>query len=259
MFYLKIFLSVLTKAFVRGILFFLVTILLVFTLSHKSQLEPYLGKWNSAQEEGAYFFALISNKENIGEIRSKMGMLPGVKSILELSSAQIMEQVRTVLTGMEINPQILNFEYQGVKVNFDPGLKIESQNLIREFLTRLCSEGNLLLGATREVSVEHRDLSWWNKWALNFWSIWFFLYAIWIMIYVSLLSSLRSYAYLIEQYQRRKRVALKSSFIGIFLLVFIAMGISASWWPIDYYYLPFLLSLPLFSLLGSLRKFVWGK
>ncbi len=258
MFYLKTFFSVLFKAYVRGFLFLLLSFLLVFTLSHKSQLEPYLGKWNSSPEEGAYFYALISNKENLSEIRSKIGMLPGVSAITELSSQQIANEVRALLGGSDVTPQMLSFDYQGVKVNFEVGLKTESQALIREFLTRLCSEGNLLMGATREVASSPRALSGWDKWLFNFWSFWVFLTLVWSVLFISLLPPLRAYSYLVEKFQRRKKVAFKSAFFGTFFLILIAMLLSLIWWPVDLVLLPALLLFPFASFFSGFRKFIWS-
>lgn len=257
MFYLKTFLSVLFKAYIRGFLFLVLSVGLTFSLSHKSQLGPLLEKVNSSSEEGAYFYALISNKENLSEIRSKMGMLPGIGSITELSSQQIAMEVRSLLGSSDVTPQMLNFDYQGMKVSFEPGLKTESQALIREFLTRLCTEGNLLMGNTRELTTNSPSLSRWSKFFFNFWSFWIILTCLWFMIFLTLLAPLRTHSYLIEKFQRRKKVAFKSAFVGILILIAFSISISCTWWPVDFFLLPLLLLFPFVSFFSVFRKFAW--
>lgn len=258
MFYLKSFFNVLFKHSFRGILFFLLTALCVFSLGHKSQLEPFLGSWNSTPEEGAYFYALISTKENLSEIRSKLAMLPGVAGVKEVSSEQIATEVRALLGSTDVTPQMLGFDYQGIKLSFESGLKPESRVLIREFLTRLCMEGNLLMGGVREVQSQTSPVVGWQKWILNFWSIWALVMIFWFFSFVSLLHPLREYSYLIEKFQRRQRVAFKSACVGIFFCVVLVALLTLIWWPVDYFLLPFALLMPLLALLSGLRKFVWG-
>lgn len=258
MFYLKTFFSVVLKNTFRGLLLLIITTLCVFCLAHKSKLEPILEKWNSIPEEGAYFYALISTKENLTEVRSKLAMLPGVAGVKDVSSEQIMSEVKNVLGGSDVTPQMLGFDYQGIKLSFESGLKPETRQLIREFLTRLCSEGNLIMGAVREISNETSPITSWQKWVLNFWSIWGMFLLIWFILFLSLLSPLRAYAYLVEKYQRRHAVAIKSAAWGMFFWVLISALLSLAWWPADFFLLPFVFLMPLVALLSGVKKFVWG-
>ena len=259
MFYLKTFFSVIFKNFSRGLFLLLLTSVCVFALAHKNKIELSLGRWNSAPEDGAYFYALISTKENLTEIRSKLAMLPGVAGVKDVSSEQIMTEVKSILGGSDVTPQMLGFDYQGIKLSFEHTLKAESRQLIREFLTRLCSDGNLIMGAVREVSNEGSPVSGWQKWVLNFWSLWAVLIFFWSILFISLFPSLRTYAYLVEKYQRRHAVAMKSAALGMAFWIFISVLLSFVWWPVDLYFLPIVFLMPLVSLFSGMKKFVWGK
>lgn len=170
-------------------------------------------------KDGDYFYTLISSSESYQTIAGQIKMLPGVHTVTILSEAQIKEEVKTALGSLqvEINNSNLDLNYAGLKVVFVKDLKPRAQGLIREYLSHLAGEGNITLGA-----IKNNDQSG-DKRAkfiqlIKTWGYLFYLFIVLIFWTVSLFSIRRKIveaSYLLENYQRKKKIGLKVALLGL--------------------------------------------
>lgn len=230
MFYLKHFFKILAKSPIRSFFLFLFSVLLVFSLGQKQLIESQFLKLIPDSKAGASFYALISASESYESIATKVGMLPGVFKVEVLNEKQIQEEISNIFGSLqlEMNPQELDLNYAGIKVIFNKDLKPRSQDLIRDYLVRLGSEGSITLGSVKAVdSVQDKRAEFFNvlkKWG---YSLYVLIVAIfWFISLVLVKTKIFETSYILQQYQRKNRIALKLAMNGLGLIFVFSLGIT---------------------------------
>ncbi len=220
MFYLKHFFKVLIKSPLRGGFLVLFSILLVFSLGQRKFLEEQFLKLIPESKAGSYFYALVSSSESYQTIISQMGVLPGVHKIELLSEAEIKEEVKNVLGNLNISEQVIDLNYVGLKVIYTKDLKPRAQELVRDYLTHLSGEGNITLGAIRtESQVETKKdqlIATIKAWGYSIYLV--FISILWSISLFSIRAKISETSYLLENYQRKKNIALKMAILGLGLI-----------------------------------------
>lgn len=184
---------------------------LVFVLiAHRDLIRTKIGQDSIQQTQRPYFHALISSKQNTSWISRKLRELPGVEVVEVLPEDTLKQQVNQLLSGMdqEVMQVVGAIEFTGIKVVARPELEDRSIILIKDYLVRLAGP-ETTVGATviptkvlnqKKISFQH----------YSFEIVAAFAVLIWFVTIAINVKPLRRNAYLIEQFQRRRKVAGKT-------------------------------------------------
>lgn len=172
---------------------------------------PYL---SSQQFDLPYFHALVSGKENHSRISRNLQDLPGVANVEILAEESIKSEVRDIVgsLGQEITESFLSLEYAGLKVIFSDGLQANSQELIRDYLKRLVGDSKVTLGPVQASQRKNLEKTWIRELIeQNAFEVTMGLACLfWFILGLDLSGPLSRQAYLVEQFQRRDKVAVKT-------------------------------------------------
>jgi hypothetical protein len=228
MFYLKQFFQILLKSPLRGFFLFLFSILMVFSIGQKSFLENQFLKMIPENKAGPYFYALIATTESYQSVARQMAILPGVHKVDVLSESQIKNEVKNILGSLQINlsQTTLDLNYAGLKIIYAKDLKPRAQELIRDYLTHLVGEGNITLGA---IKINDQSLDKRNQLigAIKSWGYSLYLFIVmtfWLISLLSIRSKIAEVSYLLESYQRKRKVSIKMASFGLSLIFVISVS-----------------------------------
>jgi len=261
MFYLDQFFKALKKSPIKGACFFISTLLLLLSLGELKTLEKAYLNNVAAKNSTTYFHALISSKENIQNIARKLRVLPGVSKAFTLSEEKIKVDVANLLGSFkeELTDELINLEFTGLKVLFSENIKVRSQQLIRDYLVRLVGSEKVTLGAIKKPdAIELKNAKTavlFKKWGST--GVVACLFLIWAIFFYSFTAVVSKQAYLVEQFQRKKKVKVKILLAGlltIFGIGLIPMAILGQ--PSEANILLFIAIMGL-ALLTQLRKSIW--
>lgn len=200
---------------------------------------------------GDYFYALIASSESYQTVARQMSVLPGVHKVEVLSEAQIKEEVKNVLGSLQIDTTTsgLDLNYAGLKIIYAKDLKPRAKDLVRDYLTHLVGEGNITLGAVK-ANDQIADKRAQFIGVIKTWGYSLYLFIIFIFWVISLLSvrvKIAEASYLLESYQRKRKVGLKMALNGLTLIFLLSVGVT------------FVLGMPqVINLLAALGIFVVG-
>jgi len=238
MFYLAQFFKALKIAPVRGGLFLISTFLLLISLGEMDALEKKYFHSENARMTGAYFYALISSKENNLAVARKLRVLPGVEQAITLSEKKIKLEVERLLGAFkkdlatelqdelhnELKNDLINLEFTGIKVVFQENITQRTQQLIRDYLSRLVGTDKVTLGPIKKPNEEFKK----NAQLALFLKDWGIIGVVFLCV-LFWFSSLQIFSkviakqsYLLEQFQRKKFVRIK--ILGVGPLLALAFG-----------------------------------
>lgn len=228
MFYLIQFFKILFKSPLRGFFLFLFSVLLVFSIGQKTFLEDQFLKMIPENKAGSYFYALIASTESYQNVARQMAVLPGVHKVEVLSENQIKDEVKGILGSLQVDltQTTLDLNYAGLKVIYAKDLKPRAQELVRDYLTHLVGEGNITLGA---IKINDQTLDKRNHFigAIKSWGYSLYLFIIFLFWMISLLSirvKIAEASYLLESYQRKRKVGVKMATFGLSLIFAISVA-----------------------------------
>tara|TARA_R110000868_G_scaffold201748_1_gene449265 strand:- start:8355 stop:9134 length:780 start_codon:yes stop_codon:yes gene_type:complete len=210
MFYLSHFFQIVKRFPVRFTVFIVLTMGLFFSASHRDFIKNTVGSDKLTQGFHPYFHALISTRQNISWISRKLRELPGVERVEVLSKEKLNQQVQSLLSGMdgEIAQAVGEMELAGVKVVTRSELEERSITLIKEYLTRL-SGTDTTVGATVFPPKKKTATGFvWQAWISEI--IVATIFFLWAASVMSFITPVRKSSYLVEQFQRRRGVAMKT-------------------------------------------------
>ncbi len=229
----------------------LFSIIFVFSIGQKTFLENQFSKMIPENKAGSYFYALIASSESYQDIARQVSVLPGVHKVEVLSETQIKDEVKTILGALQVNlnESTLDLNYAGLKIIYAKDLKPRAQDLIRDYLTHLVGEGNITLG-TIKVNDQTQDKRTQFIAVIKSWGYLLYLLIIfifWVMSLLSIRAKIAEASYLLENYQRKRKVGVKMASFGLTLIF--AISVSTT----------FILGTPqLINLIFALIVFVFG-
>ena len=228
MFYLKMFYKVIWDLRLRGLSFFILSIGLFALAANSERVKSFIAV--KVTPQNPYFNALVNKSINANVIARKLQNLPGVKNVKVKSSDYLKNDLRAI--AKEIDPEVvknmMNVSFQGIKVELDRTLEKSSQSLVQEYLNRLVGKENITITGVKYPKVNMVAS---NKDLRHFFLQWvdivliFCISIVWCFACWSISKELRSNAYLIEKFQRKNMVALKSFLIGMLAIIFVVLNI----------------------------------
>ncbi len=226
--------EVLTLAKENVLLFFTMTfsVFALITLAHhKSDFESFFNLLNK-QNGHPYFNALIGSDVNIQSISRKVYQLPGVVSIKEHKDESLKEEINKLeeTFGQGLLAQLKANTYTRIKVELEKSLKVKSQKLVQEYLSRLVGEDKITLGNIREprkLELKSEDpLMLLLKYSTEYLAA--VLWSIYAFCFYLLMKNINAHAFIIEKFQRRSHVKYKiilSIVVFLCLLSFLGQGV----------------------------------
>ena len=228
MFYLIQFFKILFKSPLRGFFLFFFSILMVFSIGQKAFLEEQFLKLIPENKAGSYFYALIASTESYQNIARQMAVLPGVHKVDVLSEVQIKDEVKGILGSLQINlnQTTLDLNYAGLKIIYAKDLKPRAQELVRDYLTHLAGEGNITLGAIKQndqtLDKRNQFINVIKSWG---YSLYLFIVCIfWMISLLSIRAKIAEASYLLESYQRKRKVGVKMASFGLSLIFVLSVA-----------------------------------
>ncbi len=200
---------------------------MVFSIGQKAFLEEQFLKMIPENKAGSYFYALIATSESYQNVARQMSVLPGVFKVEVLSESQIKDEVKGILSTLQVNlnQTTMDLNYAGLKVIYAKDLKPRAQDLIRDYLTHLVGEGNITLGA---IKINDQSLDKRNQFisVIKSWGYSLYLFIIFLFWMISLLSvrvKIAEASYLLESYQRKSKVSVKMASFGLSLIFLLSV------------------------------------
>ncbi len=230
MFYLAQFFKILFKSPVRGFFLFFFSIVLVFSIGQKNYLEEQFSRMIPENKAGDYFYTLISTTESYENVARQMQQLPGVYKVEVLSETQIKEEVKNVLGSLQVDlsESSLDLNYAGLKIIYAKELKPRAQELVRDYLTHLVGEGNITLGGvkTNDQSGDKRAqfINLIKTWGYSLYL--FIIFIFWVVSLLLVRIKISEASYLLENYQRKKKVGLKVALNGLTLIFLMSVSVT---------------------------------
>lgn len=230
MFYLNQFFKILAKSPIRGVCLVLFSVLLVFSISQKKYLSEQFANMIPDNQAGDYFYALIASTEQYASIARQMNALPGVYRAEILSEAQIAQEVKNILGNLDVDLTESKFDlkYVGLKIIYTRDLKPRAQDLVRDYLTHLVGENNITLGAVKSSDMTNDKRAQFIG-VIKTWGYSIYLFLIFTFWTISLLLTrykIAEASYLLESYQRKRKVGLKVALNGLMLIFFVSAALS---------------------------------
>jgi hypothetical protein len=231
MFYLKEFLKITKENFVLTVIFAVSTIGMVSVSHNQSEIQDQLSISNKTQAL-PYFNALISSQTKMNSVIRRMKQLPGVINVQKTQSKSITKEISRLKKsfGEDVINSLSSINYSRVKVELENGIRAKSQNLIREYLTRLVGGESITMGEVRfpkEIKLKSEDpLMQFLKW-FDVYSFIIFV-SLWGMSAFLLLKPINTSAFIIEKFQRRSKTNLKIFVTGFMAIMIPTYAVNLS-------------------------------
>jgi hypothetical protein len=265
MFYLNHFLKAILNFKVSGVLFVIFTIGLI-TATHNRKTIKKVFSLNGKTTTSPYFNALISNDSNLAGIARKMRKLPGVKNVRIKKALEVSKEIKGLQAELDsdVLKSLSAINYSSVTIELSAAIQTRSQNLIKEYLTRLVGESSITMSNVKKPKVRKLKKNspevilhkWGDKYIIALLTI------LWLASCLSFANYLKNYSFLIEKFQRKKRVDLKIFISGIVFLFLATLGVNLYLAPkvqvaeISYLIIALALSVLIFSKKNEFKKFV---
>lgn len=223
MFYLIHFCKIVLRFPVRVLSWVFLTITFLVLASDPNLPLDLLTEYKKQEVVGAYFHALIDGEQNHSRLSRNLLELPQVVQVDLLNQEEIIDQVNTALSGIkhELPEGLLALNYNGLKVTFAADVKESSQDLVRDYLTRLGGSQNVTLGPiVRTQNKPSEKNSWSNSLAYILLGAVFML---WGYLMYSFTKLIHRECYLIQEFQRRNFVANKVYTVAIIFVALISL------------------------------------
>ncbi|MBT3583532.1 MAG: hypothetical protein HN509_01390 [Halobacteriovoraceae bacterium] len=230
MFYLKQYIKINSRHPLLGAVTFLLALGFVLLLGHRQAVETWVFKKMPSSFERSYFHALVSGKENQNWISRKLKELPGVHYVQILGKKKVEGRAKNILKGLNFtgSSTLFNIDFSGLKVIFKKNLALRSQNLIRNYLSRLVGAEKLTLGATKDPDPGLLQKSYWIRVLREkgSWGVTGLYFLALIGLFYLLSVRISRATYLVGQFQRRENVFPKTLVSGISFTLVLGIALS---------------------------------
>ena len=218
MFYLTLYFGLLKRASVLFLLHFGLLVLIALSVIKAISIQKFVYSTLASRKDNPHFYAIMSKAINHSRISRKIAELPGIKKVVLIDSGRLSQETHKILSSVElVELGTGNLDLVGLNVIFQRGLKQQSMKLVQSYLKRLVKTETLVIGDIK--NVDNRETS---SLFITYASV--FLTAVlcffWLIINHLMAKKIQQKAYIVEQFQRKKFVALKAyAFSTIFLII----------------------------------------
>lgn len=221
MFYLKTIFSFFIKKKVLGLNFLVFSFLFCFSFVGEDFIQSTISKKVNFNAQFTYFNALIPSRVNLQRVKDKMQTLPGVKKVEVYGEKKLKNNIKSLLTNLEVDlpKAVRSLNFTGLRIIYQNGLEVRTQELVRDFLKKFVRDNSLSISGIKThktIKGSHFALKEFLGRHLSLVLMVFFS----ILWFTSLNLIKREFlneCFLLENFQRRRNIALKSmfSFMGL--------------------------------------------
>jgi hypothetical protein len=265
MFYLNHFIKAILNFKVSGVLFVIFTISLITATHNRKEIKKVFSL-NGKTTTRPYFNALISNNSNLAGLARKMRKLPGVMNVRVKKALEVSKELKVLQADLDsdVLKSLSAINYSSVTIELSTAIQARSQSLIKEYLTRLVGDRSITISNIKKPKVRKLKKNspevilhkWGDKYIIALLTI------LWLASCLSFANYLKNYSFLIEKFQRKKKVDLKIFVSGILFLFFITFAVNLYLSPkvniaeIAYIIVALALSVLIFSKKNEFKKFI---
>lgn len=229
MFYLNHFIKAILNFKISGVLFVVFTIGLISTVHNQKSIKQIFSL-NGKTTTNPYFNALISNDSNLASIARKMRKLPGVKKVRVKKALEVSRELKGLQKdlGSDVLKSLAGINYSSVTIELSAAIQNKSQDLIQEYLTRLVGDSSITISSIKKPRVRKIEKNspevilhkWGDKYIIALMTI------LWLASCMGFANYLKNYSFLIEKFQRKRKVDLKIFVTGILSLGIITLAVN---------------------------------
>lgn len=226
MFYLINFFKIFPLSPFKSLSFYFSTVFLILVALFSVEINKYIDHFYSSLDS-PYFTAIIENSDNSQSLVAKLNAIPGVEKIKIETAEEMKERFVTIMNDLELDSKLSNSIFgtnpMGVKVFLSSSNSKLTNEDIRGQIQSLLGLPKTNLGPIKNSSVVQNPFivivkNWASQLILLISSV------VWLLSLLNLFDVIRSKAYLIEQFTRKKKVAFKIILSGlVFLLAIFAI------------------------------------
>lgn len=265
-FYLREFFRNLVKGPILGIGFIITTICLVNALMFRTTIQDMISSQVVYDRSGGHFHALITADQNHARVARQLRGLPGIVRVEELSEQSIAQEIDNIFGSLNMGDAQdvlanMQLRYAGLKVVLTQELESRSVDLIRDYMRRLIGSENLTIGPVMQTRQEGEqnlesfaEFSQWGSWVVIA-----ILFLSWLGFTHFFGNKIRRHAYLLEQFQRRERVAFKMFLTGLVFTVGGASVIGIAFGGAEYLLLAGFIAIAICYSLILIRHYDWAE
>lgn len=221
MFYLTNFFKVLIDQKFKGLAFIVLSFALCFSLLRRDEVKKIFS-FSQKIIQKPYFNALLPSSREASIIASRLERLPGVEEVKLIKHNIDPKKINAV--GANLSAEVLNSvlgqDYQTIKVVLEKDLEVRSQSLIKEYLGRLVGDRDVTISEIKtpgKIEINQNDPSFFID---NYGDLYvaIILSVLWLFSCFGIISYIQVNSYLIEKFQRKKDVAMKTFLSGVCVL-----------------------------------------
>lgn len=221
MFYLNQFCKTIIDQKLKGLAFIFLSFALCFSLLQRNEVKN-LFSFSKKIIQKPYFNALLPSGKEASIIASRLERLPGVEEVKLVGHKIDPNKIKAM--GVDISSGVLESvfgkNYQTIKVVMEKDLETRSQNLIKEYLGRLVGDRDVTISEIKmpvKIELNPNDPSFLMD---NYADIYLvaILSVLWFFSCFGVIRSIQMNSYLIEKFQRRSEVAMKTFVTGMIVL-----------------------------------------
>lgn len=224
MFYLINFFKIFTLSPIKSVSFYFSTVLLILVALFVPELNKYVDHFYTSFDS-PYFIAVIENADNSQTVISQIHSIPGVEKIKIESAEEMHERFTAIISDLDLDSKLASSVFgpnpMGLKIFLSSGNSLAKNEDIRGQVQSLLELPKTNLSPIKNSGLAQNPfLVIVKNWAAQL--ILILLSVIWLICLFNLIDVIRSKAYLIEQFTRKKKVAFKIILSGLlfFLVIF---------------------------------------
>lgn len=259
MFYLIQFFKIFTLSPFKSLSFYLSTICLILVTLFVPEINNYVEHFYT-NLDSPYFIAVLEDADSSQTVVAQLHSIPGVEKIKIESAEEMREKFATIMNDLELDNKLASAVFgsnpMGLKIFLSStNTQAKNEDVRSQVQSLLALPKTNLSPIKNSGVVQNPFLIIVKTWAAQILII--LLSIIWLLSLFNLIDIIRSKAYLIEQFTRKKKVAFKIFLSGlVFLLVLFAVP-KMIMMPKMIYELCFVIILFSFSSMLFLRKWSW--
>mgnify|MGYP006107809341 CR=1 FL=1 len=264
MFYLTHFFKSIFENPIKGLIVVILPVTLIILSSNYKTINNIGLQLIPIEKDESYFHVLIPLGQNHSGVRRKLSDLPEVNRVELMNKEKMQSKISKILINLNAKSdhfEELELELVGLKVIFNDGVELKSRKLIREYTMRLSDSSSITLGKIKESKKITPFASTMKVFRSNWLSIIFgFSLLVWLIMFMLFSQDLKNKFILLNSFQRRKSIKVKTFLVGIGLISFLSVLTTSLLAPqasTSTLTLSLAITFPSLALLGSIRRKAW--
>ena len=245
MFYIKDFYFLFREQGLKGILFLICSILLVFSFASRYYFQHKVKDFTKSEMEKSYILGIAEEKINIQKLKRRLIGLPSVEKIIIKDNISFSQKTHKLISSLgELIPEsFINKKYNSIKIYFRDESSSRKRNLVRDYIIRMVGEPNINITNVVDEKKLEKNKNFILKMIQGKSMIIFLVLLIctWSLLLLINRSGLSQKLYLFNQFRRSKSITNKIIFLGLGSLLFTVNFLSCFYygWNLESFFFTF--------------------